>query len=199
MKKYSLIIAAAAIAVAIIATGCGEENKPATSETKATTASATTSATETKETKATKATQKATKATQKPTQKATKATSKVVETEPEPADFGAILTKRKKWNCEKCVKNGKEINVQDYYGSVVKETGTYIQFNKDGTFKCVMGFEGCEGTYKVSGNDVTVNKTLLYMGTKEKTINETEKLVIEGVSDIESITMKLNGVAITFA
>ena len=197
MKKYILILAAVTAAVTLIATGCGGKNetksetKPSASASTATTVPTTAEETTKPETDATKET----KAT-KETVPETAATETTIAPS---ADYSKILT-GKKWLCEKCVKNGKTVNIQDYYGSVVKETGTYIQFNDDGTFKCVMGFEGCEGTYKVSDSGtVTVTKTILYTATKEKKINQTETLKTEGDNDIESITIKLNGVSITFA
>ena len=197
MKKYILIIAAVTAAVTLIASGCGDNN-----ETKSETKPSASASTET--TPPTTAEE-----TTKPETETEKETEETKETVPETAaeettnvpsaDYNKILTE-KKWYCEKCVKDGKTINIQDYYGSVIKETGTYIQFNNDGTFKCIMGFEGCEGTYTVSDSGtVTVNKTMLYTATKEKKVNQTETLKTEGDNDIESITIKLNGVNITFA
>ncbi|MBR1731377.1 MAG: hypothetical protein IJ725_02955 [Ruminococcus sp.] len=59
-----------------------------------------------------------------------------------------------------------------------------------------MGNEGCEGTYKLSGDRLTVTKTIIYTGAKEKQTSDTEKLTVE--DDFASITMTLNGVKITF-
>lgn len=201
MKKLLLLSAALLISASIILTGCGEkkEVKKTSSETSAETTSASVEDTTQKDTK--KETKKSSSKSEK-AEKSSSASTKTVEetqdndTEQTSVDYKKILTS-KKWIAEKCYENGKEQDIQMYYGSIIKDTGAYLQFNKDGTFKCIMGFMGCKGKYKVDSNgNITVTKTVLYTGDNESEINEKEKLKTEGT--IDSIRMTLIDIEIVF-
>ncbi|MBQ7505130.1 MAG: hypothetical protein IJT79_07430 [Ruminococcus sp.] len=201
MKKLIFLSTALLLSISVMLTGCGEQKavKKSSSETAAATTSA--SVVETTE----KATKKETKKSSSKPEKTKKSSSTGKETVSQaqtqaPAqasvDYQKLLTS-KKWNAERCYDNGKEQDIQMYYGSIIKETGAYLQFKNDGTFKCVMGFIGCKGTYTVDSNGkITVTKTVLNTGDNEKKINKTEKLKTKG--KIDSIRMNLDGIDIVF-
>ena len=201
MKKLLLLSSVILLSTIVLLTGCDEKEKvkKSSSETSAATTSASVEETTQKETK--KETKKSSSKAEKTEKSSTASKETVEETQSKAAeqtsvDYKKILTS-KKWNAEKCYENGKEQNIQMYYGSIVKETGAYLQFKKDGTFKCVMGYVGCKGKYKVDSNgNITVTKTVLYTGDNESKINEQEKLKTEG--KIDSIRMTLIDIEIVF-
>lgn len=195
MKRFVVIIIAVVITLlAVAASGCGEKEKEDTKSSKSSsskasvTSSSETSATKETETKETKPTE-ATKETEKETTaNQTESTSAAKTAD----DYKKILT-RKKWHCVKCFKDGERVSIQVLYGTVIKDTGTYIEFRKDNTFKCVMGFEGCDGTYRVYDNGkLEVTKKVIYSGGKSNKVNQTETLDVE--DDYSSLTLNLNGV-----
>ena len=200
MKKFLLSAIAVLAVVSFVMTGCGDkkEEKKSSSKTSVTAASTTQEETTEKETETPteKATESKSQKTDNSSQETAEETIEEKATQAPSTDYQKILTS-KKWNAQKCFENGVEQNIQSYYGSIVRDTGAYLQFKKDGTFKCVMGFIGCDGTYNVDENgNVTVTKTVLYKGDNESKINQTEKLKTEG--EIDSITMNLDGVDILF-
>lgn len=64
----------------------------------------------------------------------------------------------------------------NYYGSITSQTGAYIDFNIDGTFNCVLGFECCSGTFSVSNGGVTMHTTQGIVGDNVNDMNETQEL-----------------------
>ena len=197
MKKLLLLSAALLLTVSILLSGCAEKKEARKSSSNST--AATTESVE--KTTQTKTQKEADKSSSKPKKSSASAQETVGETQektetPTSLDYKKILTS-KKWNAEKCYENGKEQDIQMYYGSIIKDTGAYLKFNKDGTFKCVMGYIGCKGTYTADSNGkITVTKTVLNTGDNESKINEKEKLKIKG--QIDSIRMKLDGIEIVF-
>ncbi len=51
---------------------------------------------------------------------------------------------------------GKTIDPYTAYGSILRQTGSELSFNSDGTFKCSLGFSGCEGTYYIENGVINV-------------------------------------------
>lgn len=197
MKRIILLSAVLLLTASILLSGCGEkkETKKSSSETTVATTESVEETTEAEtQKKAVKSSSKIKKSSAT-VQETVEETQEETETQPS-VDYKSILTS-KKWIAEKCYENGKEQDIQMYYGSIIKDTGAYLQFNNDGTFKCIMGFIGCKGTYKVDSNGkITVNKTVLNKGDNGSKINEKEVLKTEG--QIDSIRMNLDGIDIVF-
>ena len=64
----------------------------------------------------------------------------------------------------------------NYYGSITSQTGAYIDFNNDGTFNCVLGFECCSGTFSISNGGVYMHTTQGIVGDNVNDMNETQEL-----------------------
>ena len=93
-----------------------------------------------------------------------------------------------KWKLTEVYINGEKYQ-GNYYGTVVKQTGAYIEFKEDDTFKCVLGMSGCSGTYTLEDGIVTLHITTKYAGNNEgETVDETETLIW----DREAGTIKFN-------
>ena len=71
------------------------------------------------------------------------------------------------WKLSKLYKDGEERQIYIEYGSVVRQSGTYIKFNDDDTFECILGIPGCKGTYAVENGDVVLHITTKYTGKNE--------------------------------
>lgn len=77
------------------------------------------------------------------------------------------------WILMKVYQDGQEISPATYYGSVLRQTGAYIEFKGDDTFSCVLGVKGCKGTYSIDTGVVILHISVLYDGTDEgKSVNE---------------------------
>lgn len=73
--------------------------------------------------------------------------------------------------------DGKSYSAAHYYGSLIRQTGAYLQFNEDDTFQCVMGGVGCSGTYSVQNGTVQVHITRSYNArSEEEDVDETTTL-----------------------
>ena len=77
------------------------------------------------------------------------------------------------WKLSKLYKDGEERQIYVEYGSVIRQTGAYMQFNEDGSFACVLGIPGCKGTYTVENGDVTLHITAKF-GAKTEECDEHE-------------------------
>ncbi len=75
------------------------------------------------------------------------------------------------WKLSKLYKDGEERQIYVEYGSVIRQTGAYMQFNEDGSFACVLGIPGCKGTYAVENGDITLHITTKY-GAKTEDCDE---------------------------
>ena len=64
----------------------------------------------------------------------------------------------------------------NYYGSIISQTGAYIDFNNDGSFKCCLGFVGCNGTYSVNNGSVNITITQNIVDAKTIDTKETKEL-----------------------
>lgn len=68
------------------------------------------------------------------------------------------------WVLMKVYQDGEEVSPATYYGSVIRQTGAYIEFKGDDTFSCSLGVRGCEGTYSIDSGVVTLHITTRYDG-----------------------------------
>ena len=86
-----------------------------------------------------------------------------VEPTPEPTVDLTEITKNRltenKWRLINCIVNGVEKSPVLWYGNFIRQTGAYMEFHVDDTFKCIMGFVCCEGTYTVDNEAVSVHIT----------------------------------------
>ena len=93
------------------------------------------------------------------------------------------------WKLSKLYKDGEERQIDVEYGSVVRQSGTYIKFNDDDTFECVLGVTGCKGTYTVKDADVKLHITTKY-GAKTEECDEYETVRWDHSAD--TLTFDLN-------
>ena len=103
-----------------------------------------------------------------------------------------------KWLISKVYEDGVEKNVQIHYGSIIIQTGAYLEFYNDNTFKCVLGFVGCEGTYTIDNGDVTVHITGKYDGTSVDSEDTDEYQTLIWDKDEQLIYLELSGVTNQF-
>ena len=75
------------------------------------------------------------------------------------------------WKLSKLYKDGEERQIYVEYGSVIRQTGAYMQFNEDGSFACVLGIPGCKGTYAVENGDIALHITTKF-GAKTEDCDE---------------------------
>lgn len=81
------------------------------------------------------------------------------------------------WNLSAVYKDGEAQNIGVTYGSIIRQTGAYIEFSDDDTFQCVLGLPGCKGDYSVENGEVTLHITTKYDGSDEgKDCDENEPL-----------------------
>ena len=71
------------------------------------------------------------------------------------------------WVLLKVYQDREEVSPATYYGSVIRQTGAYIEFNGDNTFNCSLGVKGCKGSFSIDAGVVTLHITVLYDGTDE--------------------------------
>lgn len=110
-------------------------------------------------------------------------------------DLSALTASR--WQLS-TVEHDGEVSDPMYYGSVIRQTGAYLQFNTDGTFSCVLGMVGCEGTYTLSNGEITVNITTTYDGKADKGYAADEVQTLPWNKEAGTIQLELNGVTNTF-
>lgn len=96
------------------------------------------------------------------------------------------------------VEHDGEVSDPMYYGSVIRQTGAYLQFNTDYTFSCVLGMVGCEGTYTLSNGEITVNITTTYDGKADKGYAADDVQTLIRDKEAGTIQLELNGVTNTF-
>lgn len=101
---------------------------------------------------------------------ATAPTEEKVDLSPQGADNASdapddTLTGR--WNLTAVYKDGEEQQIGVIYGSVIRQTGAYIELNDDLTFNCVLGIVGCQGDYTADGDNITLHITTDYDGTSD--------------------------------
>ena len=110
-------------------------------------------------------------------------------------DLSALTASR--WQLS-TVEHDGEVSDPMYYGSVIRQTGAYLQFNTDGTFNCVLGMVGCEGTYTLSNGEITVNITTTYDGKADKGYAADDVQTLIRDKEAGTIQLELNGVTNTF-
>ena len=111
------------------------------------------------------------------TEPATAAAETITSTDSD-ADADKAELVSSKWVLSEVYVNGEKYR-GNYYGSIIKQTGAYLEFHEDDTFKCILGFPGCEGTYTVDSGIVTLHITTKYSGSAGdgEPCDETETLV----------------------
>ena len=110
------------------------------------------------------------------------------------ADAGSELVDHQ-WRLTKLYKDGEERQIYVEYGSVVRQTGTYITFRDDDTFECILGVTGCKGTYAVENSDVNLHITTKY-GAKTEECDEYE--TAKWNHDAGTLTFDFNNITNVF-
>ena len=172
MRKKSIIAAAVITAVLLtVLSGCGTQKKQTTQP--ATVAAGTEAPTVTP--------------TKAPTDASTEAPTKAqitagdIEIIPaeeeaeEKAETVNPVVKREltdhKWRLTRVIKDGEMIAPDIQYGSIIRQTGAYLEFHEDDTFSCNLGFISCEGTYTSNeAGRIDVHITLAYDGSSSEGI-----------------------------
>ncbi len=184
---FRIITLLTVVALAAITAACSKPAIPA--PTTATAASATEAATSAQE--PTKASETAAGT---PTEAATEIPAAAPDTLADD-DLSALTASR--WQLS-TVEHDGEVSNPMYYGSVIRQTGAYLQFNTDGTFNCVLGMVGCEGTYTLSNGEITVNITTTYDGKADKGYAADDVQTLIRDKEAGTIQLDLNGVTNTF-
>ena len=100
------------------------------------------------------------------------------------------------WKLTKLYRDGEERQIDVEYGSVVRQSGTYITFNDDDTFECILGVIGCKGTYTVKDGDVELHITTKY-GAKTEECDEYATVKWDHTAD--TLTFDFNNVTNVFS
>ena len=183
MKK-AIIALVLAVGLLMLA-GCeGGGGKTETAKPAETTASA---ATET----SAPATQAATQATQAP------ATEKPAEeTQTEARDTQAEEYKNQliesKYILE-YVEDADGNRLDNYYGSIVNQTGAHLHFFEDDTFECVLGANSWKGTYSIEDGSPVLHVAEAYDATGEIGSGYDQKLIWD--HDANKLVFNTNGVS----
>lgn len=106
------------------------------------------------------------------------------ETDSGDAEIKALLTKGR-WILNRVYVDG-ELYEGNYYGSIISQTGAYMDFTDDGSFSCILGFVSCSGTYSVEGGEVRLHLTKTTDGTS-KLIDTDQTKTIELDRENETI------------
>ena len=86
----------------------------------------------------------------------------------------------------------------NYYGSIISQTGAYIDFYDDDTFQCILGYPGCKGTYTVENGAITLHITTIYDGKSDGvSCDKTETPAWD--KEAGAITFEFNNVTNVFA
>ena len=117
-----------------------------------------------------------------------------LETAPTGAPAGDELVDHQ-WKLSKLYKDGEERQIDVEYGSVVRQSGTYIKFNDDDTFECVLGVTGCKGTYTVKDADVELHITTKY-GAKTEECDE--YATVKWDHNADTLTFDFNNITNVF-
>lgn len=78
------------------------------------------------------------------------------------------------WRLSAVYKDGEQLSPQSYYGSVIRQTGAYLQFFDDHTFQCVLGVKACSGTFTLRPQTIRAHITTVYEGNSDQPINPDE-------------------------
>ena len=155
MRKVFLIAAICAACAA--AAGCSAKNSGTPSEVQDSTVSESTVQATVQTTAEPGTTEPATtkQATTEPVTTETETT--VPETDSGDAEIKALLTQGR-WVLKNVYVDG-ELYQGNYYGSIITQTGAYMEFLENDTFSCSLGFTYCSGTYSVDGGEVNLHLT----------------------------------------
>ena len=104
-----------------------------------------------------------------------------------------------RWNLTAVYKDGEEQNISVQYGSVIRETGAYMEFSGDDTFKCILGYPGCAGTYSVDNGAITLHITTEYDGKSDSGNACDETADVKWDQDANTLSFDFYGVTNVFA
>lgn len=99
------------------------------------------------------------------------------------------------WNLSAVYRDGEQQSIGVIYGSVIRETGAYIQFNEDDTFECILGITGCKGTYAVENGDIALHITAKYGA---KTVECDEHETVKWDHEAGTLTFDFNNITNVF-
>lgn len=103
-----------------------------------------------------------------------------------------------RWNLTAVDKDGEEQSIGVIYGSVIRQTGAYIELNSDGTFNCVLGLVGCTGDYTVENGELTLHATTEYDGKSDDGKSCDEQIPVTLDRENNTLTFDFNNVTNTF-
>lgn len=112
------------------------------------------------------------------------------------ADYKAELIGQ--WKLSAVYKDGEQQSISAQYGSVIRQTGAYIEFKDDDTFQCVLGLPGCKGAYSVENGDVTLHITTKYDGKTDAGTACDENETIKWDHESQTLSFDFNGVTNEF-
>lgn len=104
-----------------------------------------------------------------------------------------------RWNLTAVYKDGEQQSIGVQYGSVIRETGAYMEFHEDNSFKCILGYQGCEGTYTVVNGALTLHITTKYNGRSENGNPCDENAAVNWDHEANTLSFDFNGVTNVFA
>ena len=81
--------------------------------------------------------------------------------------FDAATLTGGSWTLTGVFVNGEQQSPAVYYGSIIRQTGAYLDFSEDGSFSCVLGGVGCSGDYSVSDTGINLHITTKYTASSE--------------------------------
>ena len=87
-------------------------------------------------------------------------------------------------------------NIQ--YGSIINQTGAYLEFREDNSFVCALGYQGCEGTYTAATGEIPVHIDVIYDGRSEGIASDEDRVMKWNVQQGD-IQFDLNGVTNVFS
>lgn len=90
----------------------------------------------------------------------------------------------------------QEFAPQVYYGSVIRQSGAYIEFHEDDTFECVLGVCGCAGTYRIENGVVLLHITKIYKSFDSSEAAGDDKTLVWDHED--TITLSFSNVTNVF-
>ena len=200
MKRLYIIVTAAALAaLTMLLSACG---KPAPAVADAPAATQATSAPTVPATEAAEEVE-----TEAPTVEeiVTDKPEIILETEPEiheEVNTSDPALKREltnhKWRLCYVLKDGQQIMPNVQYGSVINQSGAYIQFREDDTFTCILGVVGCEGTYSAAPGKISAHIHTVHGSGPDGASDADEDAVMSWNLQQGDIQFDFNGVTNVF-
>lgn len=103
------------------------------------------------------------------------------------------------WKLSAVYKDGEQQSIAAQYGSVIRQTGAYIEFKDDDTFQCVLGLPGCKGTYSIENGEVTLHITTKYDGKTDAGNACDENETLKWDHEARTLSFDFNGVTNEFS